>query len=201
MININRVAKEIKYVGLYDLILQDTQKIAGKNRVSEDEIIEIMKQHPQILADYKQVNVEYNVGNIHLKNIDIDKLKDECKPKAKEVNENLNHLREIEKYTLEFEQSPTLVFLFSIEFFLIFSVQYLIVLLNLKEWQLLIYGLFLSSILVAWWYAKKVKKLYIKNNKIFEEKYRETLDIIAQLENEGCIRKDDLWIMESDEHV
>jgi hypothetical protein len=195
------VAKEIKYVGLYDLILQDTQKIAGKNRLSEDEIIEIMKQNPQILEDYKQVNVEYNVGNIHLKDINIDDIDDKCKTKAQEVNDNLKHLREIEKYTLEFEQSPTLVFLFSIEFFLIFSVQYLIVLLNLKEWQLLIYAVFLSSIFVAWWYAKKVKKIYIKNNGIFEEKYKDTLNIIAELEQDGCLKKDDLWIMENDEHV
>jgi len=201
LINLNRVAKEIRYVGLYDLILQDVQKIAGKNRVSEDEIIEIMDKNPEILKDYKQLNVEYNIGNIHLKNIDIDKLDTKCKEQAQKVNENLDLLRDIEKYTLEFEQSPTLVFLFSIEFFLIFSVQYFIVLLNLKEWQWLIYGIFLSSIFIAWWYAKKVKKLYIVNNKIFEKEYQETLDMIAELEEQNCIKKEDLWVLENDEHV
>jgi len=201
LINIQRVAKEIKYVGLYDLILQDVQKIAGKNRLSEDEIIEIIDSHPEILDEYKQVNVEYNVGNIHLKDIDTANLDPQCKSKAMEVNKNLQLLRDIEKYTLEFEQSPTLVFLFSIEFFLIFSVQYLIVLLNLKEWQILIYSIFLSSIGVAWWYAKKTKKLYIKNNKLFEDKYQSTLDIISELEALGCVKKDDLWIMESEDHV
>ncbi len=201
MIHLQRVAREIKYVGLYDLILQDVQKLAGKTTVNEDEIIEIIKNHPNILEDYKQLNVEYNVGNIHLKNIDIEALPESCKVKAKAINANLDHLREIEQYTLEFEQSPTLVFLFSIEFFLIFSVQYLIVLLNLKEWQLLIYGLFLSSILVAWWYAKKVKKRYETNSKIFAEKYHETLIMIDALEKEGCINKSDLIIEECDEHV
>jgi len=181
--------------------LQDVQKIAGKNRVDEDEIIEIIKTNPEILKDYKQLNVEYNIGNIHIRDIDINSLPDKCKELAKEVNSNLAHLREIEKYTLPFEQSPTLVYIFSIEFFLIFSVQYLIVLLNLKKWQLLIYGIFLSSIIYAWFYAKKVKKRYDINSKIFEKEYQETLDKIAKLEELGCIKKDDLWIMDSDEHI
>ena len=38
MINLDRVAYEIKTVGLYDLVLQDVQRDIGKNRVSEDEI-------------------------------------------------------------------------------------------------------------------------------------------------------------------
>ena len=202
MINLKRVAKEIRYVGLYDLILQDVQKLAGKTRVTEDEIIEIINTNPEILKDYKQLNVEYNIGNIHLKDINLESIQqNECKVLAQEVNDNLAHLRDIEKYTLSFEQSPTLVYIFSIEFFLIFSVQYLIVLLNLKDWQLLIYGIFLSSIIYAYFYAKKIKKRYDINNKIFEQKYEETLEQIAKLEDMGCIKKDDLWIMNSDEHV
>ncbi len=201
LIYLDRVAREIKNVGLYDLVLQDVCKIAGKSRVSEEEILEIIKNHPQILEDYKQINVEYNVGNIHLKNIDLDKLEDDCKDEAKQINKNLDLLRDIEQYTLEFEQSPTLVFLFSIEFFLIFSVQYFIVLLNLKEWQLLIYAIFLSSVFVAWWYAKKVKKKYEVNNKIFQQKYQETLDLISDLESRGCLKKSDLIIHECEDHV
>lgn len=45
---------------MYDLILQDVQNIAGKKRVSEDEILEIMEEHPQILEDYKQTNYDIN---------------------------------------------------------------------------------------------------------------------------------------------
>jgi hypothetical protein len=201
LIHLDRVAREIKYVGLYDLVLQDTCKIAEKSRLTEEEILEIIKTHPQILEDYKQINVEYNVGNIHLENIELEILSDDCKEDAKKINDNLDHLREIEQYTLDFEQSPTLVFIFSIEFFLIFSVQYFIVLLNLKEWQYLIYGLFLSSVFVAWWYAKKVRKKYETNSKIFEEKYIETLEQIANLEKRGCIKKSDLIIQECEDHV
>jgi hypothetical protein len=201
LIHLDRVAREIKYVGLYDLVLQDTCKIAEKSRLTEEEILEIIKTHPQILEDYKQINVEYNVGNIHLENIELEMLSADCKEDAKKINDNLDHLREIEQYTLDFEQSPTLVFIFSIEFFLIFSVQYFIVLLNLKEWQYLIYGLFLSSVFVAWWYAKKVRKKYETNSKIFEEKYIETLEQIANLEKRGCIKKSDLIIQECEDHV
>jgi len=103
--------------------------------------------------------VEYNISNIHIRDIDINSIKDEkCIAEAKEVNKKLNLLREIEKYTLDFEHSSTLVIIFSIEFFVLFSVQYFIVLLDLKEWQWWIYGLFLSSVTVAWLYANRERK-------------------------------------------
>ena len=201
MIHLQRVALEIKTVGLYDLILQDVLRIAKKTKVSEDEILEIMEEHPIILEDYKQLNVEYNLSNIHLRDIDSSKVDESFKEEANAVNKNLAELREIEKYTLDFEQSSTLVIIFSIEFFVLFSVQYFIVLLDLKEWQIPIYGVFASSILFAWLYAKKQRKLYEKNNAIFERVYEETLRMIDDLEEKGALKKSELIIVECEEHI
>jgi len=201
LIHLPRVANEIKNIGLYDLVLQDVQKIAGKTRVSEEEILEIMDKNPQILEDYEQINIEYNLSNIHIRDIDTTNMDEQCKKAAQEINHNLAHLREIEKYTLDFEQSSTLVIIFSVEFFVLFSVQYFIVLLDLKEWQLLIYSIFAMSIAIAWWYAKKEQKKYARNSKVFKEKYRQTVEMINQLEKEGCIQKDDLIIRDGEEHV
>jgi hypothetical protein len=201
LIHLPRVANEIKTIGLYDLVLQDVQKIARKNDVSEAEILDIMDKHPQILEDYKQINVEYNLSNIHIKNIDTTNLNEDCKKKANLVNKNLELLREIEKYTLDFEQSSTLVIIFSVEFFVLFSVQYFIVLLDLKEWQLWIYSVFAMSIAVAWWYAKKEQKKFAENSKIFELEYTQTLRLIDELEESGCLKKADLIIYECEEHI
>jgi len=201
LIYLKRVANEIKNVGLYDLILQDVQKIAGKNDVSEDQIIEILQEYPEVLRDYKQTNVEYNIGNIHLRDIDIKTIDNNCHSKAKEINKNLQTLRDIEKYTLDFEQSPTLVIIFSIEFFVLFSVQYFIVLLDLKDWQILIYTIFALSIVIAWLYAKKERKKYEENSKKFEKIYEQTLKDIKELEEIGCVKKCDLIIQECEEHV
>jgi membrane protein implicated in regulation of membrane protease activity len=80
-------------------------------------------------------------------------------------------------------------------------VQYFIVLLDLKAWQWYIYGLFLLSIAVAWWYAKKEQKKYKEESARFEETYEKTLKLLEELEDEGCVKKNDLWIMESEDHV
>ena len=201
MIHLKRVANEIKNIGLYDLVLQDIQKITETTNPTEEQILKIIQKEPQILEDYKQINVEYNISNIHLKNIDISKLDQSCQEEAKRVNKNLEELREIEKYTLDFEQSSTLVIIFSIEFFVLFSVQYFIVLMDLKEWQTLIYSLFASSIAVAYWYAKKEQKKYAHYKKIFYEKYEQTKKLIENLEERGCIKKSDLIIATCEEHV
>jgi len=201
LVYLQRVATEIKDIGLYDLVLQDAQKIANKQNLTVDDILNIIKSNPEILEDYKQINVEYNIGNIHLSDIDIDKIKDDYKDKAKKINENLAVLRDIEKYTLDFEQSSTLVIIFSIEFFVLFSVQYFIVLLDLKEWQTLIYSIFASSIAVAYWYGKKEQKKYKINNEKFQKLYDETLVLIDELENDGIIKKEDLVIKDCEEHI
>ena len=201
IIHMPRVAKEIKEVGLYNMILQDVCNIAKKSSVSEDEILKILKDNPQILRDYKQLNVEYNLSNIHLKNIDLNGLNADCKSVAKKVNKNLNIMREIEKYTLDFEQSSTLVIIFSVEFFVLFSVQYFIVLLNLKDWQWWIYGIFALSIAIAWQYAKKERKKFEFFNKKFEKLYDETNNLIDELVNKGCINLQNLIIKSSDEHI
>ena len=199
MIHLKRVANEIKTIGLYDLVLQDVQKIADKNKLDENEILDIIDKNPKILEDYKQINIEYNISNIHIKDIKIEN--SEYNKEIKAINDNLAHLREIEKYTLDFEQSSTLVIIFSIEFFVLFSVQYFIVLLDLKEWQILIYSLFASSIAIAWWYAKKEQKKFALNSKIYEDKYIQTLEMIANLEDNNIIKKSDLIIESCDEHI
>jgi len=192
---------EILHVGLYDLVLQDVQKIVGKEKPTKEELEEALEKEPQILRDYMQTNVEYNLSNIHLKNIDTERIDPSVKEKAEKINHNLDIMRDIEKYTLDFEHSSTLVLIFSVEFFVLFSVQYFIVLLDLGEWQWWIYAFFSLSIVAAWWYAKKQQKKYEVNSAKYKALYAETLALIEALEKEGYVKKEDLYIDESDEHI
>ena len=201
MLNKERMMNEILHVGLYDLVLQDVQKFVGKEKPTKEELEEALEKEPQILREYMQTNVEYNLSNIHLKNIDIESIDASAKEKSEQINHNLDIMREIEKYTLDFEHSSTLVLIFSLEFFILFSVQYFIVLLDLGEWQWWIYAFFSLSIVAAWWYAKKQQKKYKVNSEKYKRLYEETLTLIAELEQEGYVKKEDLYIEESDEHI
>ena len=201
MLNKERMINEILHIGLYDLVLQDVQQIVGKEQISKEELEEVLKNNPQILRDYMQTNVEYNLSNIHLKNIDTSTLDASVKDRAEKINQNLDTMREIEKYTLDFEQSSTLVLIFSLEFFILFSVQYFIVLLDLAKWQWWIYAFFSLSIVGAWWYAKKEEKKYKINSAKYHKLYDETIKEIEALEKEGHIKKKELYIEESDEHI
>lgn len=201
MICLERVANEIKNVGLYDLVLQDALKLALAQTLSQEQIQKLLGEYPEILEAYKQTNVEYNISNIHLRTINTEEVSFTCKDKAKRINTNLSRLSELEKYTLDFEQSSILVIIMSIEFFVLFSVQYFIVLLGLKSWQWEIYGTFALSVVVAWVYAKKERKKFERNKEIFIHLYDETMDLLNELESEGAICINDLMIRSSDEHV
>ena len=201
MTNLDRVATEIKSVGLYDLIYQDIQKELNSNNPSIGDIKKLLLTKSSFLQEYKDTNLEYNLSNIHLKEIDAKDLNEECKKEAEIFNANLKQLQENEKYTLDFQKSSVLTIIFSIEFFVLFSVQYFIVLLSLKEYQFLIYSIFLASILVAWQYAKYQKRVYEQKSKEFYALYDDSLMLLTKLEQNGCIDKESLWIKESDEHV
>ena len=201
MTNLDRVATEIKSVGLYDLIYQDIQKELNSNNPSIGDIKKLLLTKSSFLQEYKDTNLEYNLSNIHLKEIDAKDLNEECKKEAEIFNANLKQLQENEKYTLDFQKSSVLTIIFSVEFFVLFSVQYFIVLLSLKEYQFLIYSIFLASILVAWQYAKYQKRVYEQKSKEFYALYDDSLMLLTKLEQNGCIDKESLWIKESDEHV
>ena len=109
-----RVISEIQHVGLYDLVLQDVQKITGRELPAYDELSDVLQHYPEVLRNYMQTNIEYNLSNIHLRDIVPDEVSERCRERAKQINENLALLREIEKYTLDFEQSSTLVLIFSV---------------------------------------------------------------------------------------
>lgn len=201
MIYLKRVAQEIKGVGFYDSLLQDVKAKLQKEDASIEEIEQLLKNDEKLLKEYKDLNLEYNLSNIHIKKINTEKLSGRCLELAKEFNEKLAKLKELEKYTLDFSRSSFLVILFSVEFFVLFSVQYFIVLLSLKEYQILIYALFLSSIVVAWWYAKKEKKKYEKNAKLFAVIYGESKELLKELESHKCINIEELYIKESEDHI
>ncbi len=199
MININRVANEIHSVGLYDLIFQDVQKAADKTRLKVEEVKDIILKNPSLIKDYEQTNLEYNISNIHLNKL--ENFDDKFQDKIDEFNTNLVKLNEVEKYTLDFEQSSVLVIIMSIEFFVLFSAQYFIVLLNLKDWQMQIYGFFAMSIVAAWLYAKKERKLFDKNTIIFNELYAKNLAILDELEKNSDFNRENYYIEECDEHI
>lgn len=176
MLNIKKAAEEINTIGLYDGVLQEALKRADKKALSVEELEYMLKNDKELLDLYKNLNLEYNISNIHIEDFEIT---EESPEKLRKINQNLQFLRENEKYTIDFEQSTTLITVMSIEFFVLFSVQYFIVLLDMKESQIEIYALFALSIVIAWLYSKKQKKLYALKKTEFNTVYEETLLLIC----------------------
>lgn len=202
MINIKRAALEIKNIGLYDGILQDMLKASGVSSMSEREIEHFLIDNPSFLDEYKAVNIQCNISNIHIKNIPLTPLlQDHGLQRVVLLNRYLEFLRENEKYTIDFEQSTTLITVMSVEFFVLFSAQYFIVLLDMKNWQFEIYGLFLTSIVLAYMYSKKQKALYASKKIEFDIGYEKALVLLSELEDEDIIKKEDLWVSEDKVHI
>jgi hypothetical protein len=180
MFHIHRAVEEIQTSGLFARIHDEICLHTNTSVPSSDQIQNALEEHPELLEEYKQINVENNLTNLHQQKVQASSPITE--DLASVINSNLDRLKDLEKYTLDFEQSPVLIFIFSIEFFLLFSVQYMIVLLDLKSWQIPIYATFASSIFAAWIYAKHQRKLYQRKNLEFEELYAATLSLLERFD-------------------
>ena len=196
MIDMMRVVNDIRYVGLYDPIYSAILQKFDQNVMNEEQITQALITHPAFLEEYKQLNVEYNISNIHLVTLPAHIFEAKFHETITTTNSNLQRLRELEPFTLAFEHSSTLVFIFSIEFFVLFSAQYLIVLLGLKAWQWEIYTLFGCSILLAWWYAQHQKKKYARLNQEFQKLSQETETLLKSLEENTSFVRDTYYIIE-----
>lgn len=193
MTNPDQVLYDLRHVGLYDLIYQDVCQRIGSDRPDDAAIAGALAAHPDLMDAYRQLNVEYNISNIHIDDLAGGSGDPALAQSVAAVNANLATLRTLEKYTLDFEHSSTLVFIFSIEFFVLFSVQYLIVLLGLKAWQWEIYGLFALSVAAAWLYARRERRRYARYAALFDATYRETRGLIDDLERRGAVTKQTLY--------
>lgn len=172
LLDYHRVAQEIMGVGLYDPILQEIREHHPWIE-SAEELKTLLEEESEWIEQYEILNVTYNISNIHT---------DHLPPLSDELAAQVGLLSLEEPYTIPFEHSNVVISVMSIEFFVLFSVQYFIVLLDMKAWQWEIYGMFLISVVIAWRYIIYQREYFGAQKGSFEQRYAH---IVALLDKEG----------------
>ncbi len=192
MLDLKKVARQIKEEGLYSFIYNEMKEVSKKEELSEEEILLLLKENPKFLDDYKTLNTQSEISNIQLieQKIELED-SEECKRLKEKLNRNRKKLLSLEAYEKEPDHMLYAVWIGSVVVFLIFVIHNLVVLYTYwyEHYPLFVYGMYLLSIAGGvFFYRKKVKNHWEKY-KQFQLIAKETKTLIKEGKETGCLKK------------
>ena len=192
MLDLKKVAKQIKEDGLYTFIYNEMKEITGKGELSEEEVLHLLNKEPKFLQDYKTLNTQSEISNIQ---IAYQEIYDDDPPECKKLKQKINEYRE-ELIRLEpFENKPDnmlyAVWIGSAVIFLIFVIHNLVVLYTFwyEKYPLAVYLSYVAVSILGYLYYKKRIKIHLVNHLKFKEIEKETGILIEKGKKSGCLKK------------
>ena len=178
MLDLKKVAKQIKEDGLYTFIYNEMKEITGKGELSEEEVLHLLTKEPKFLQDYKTLNTQSEISNIQ---IAYQEIYDDDPPECKKLKQKINEYRE-ELIRLEpFENKPDnmlyALWIGSAVIFLIFVIHNLVVLYTFwyEKYPAAVYASYIVVLILGYlYYRKRIQQHYLNHTKFknIEEKVK-----------------------------
>ncbi|WP_457621217.1 hypothetical protein [Persephonella sp.] len=192
MLNLEKAARLIKEDGLYTFIYNEMKEFSGKEDLSEEEILRLLKENPKFLEDYKTLNTQSEISNIQIIEQEIhEKDSEECKKLKKRINENRKKLLSLEAYGNEPDSMLYAVWIGSAVIFTIFVIHNLMVLYTYmyENNPVYVYTFYVLCLIAGFIFYKRKIKDHRKKHREFKELEKETKTLIEQGKKKGCIKK------------
>ena len=196
MVNIDKVPKQIIEDGLFSYIYDEICEEANLKEMSENQIREYLLKNPKYLDEYRRLNKDIEITNIHLKDFDISNdEKGESVEIKREINENADKLRGLEKYSLSSNDSAYPIWIGSLAVFGIFSIHNFFGLFTdvYHSMPVLIYGSYVFIIIYAFYMYKKTLKNHDKKNKQYKVIFNQTKELIDSGMQKGYFTRDEIY--------
>ena len=196
MVNLDKVSNQIKTDGLFSYIYDEMCEKENTKELDQDRIKEYLLKEPQHLDEYKRLNKEVEISNIHLKELEIlDQDSDDAKETKEKINKNADKLRALEKYSLKSEDSAYPIWIGSLAVFGIFTIHNFFGLFTdvYHSMPILIYGSYLFIIIYAYYFYKKTLKKHDTQYKKYQNILKETEELVTYGLNKGYFSKYDIY--------
>lgn len=181
MVNLDKVPKQIKTDGLFSYIYDDILEEANLKEADESQIKEYLVKNPVYLNEYRRLNKDIEISNIHLKEFEIleDELEDSAKIKT-QINKNADRLRGLEKFSLNSNDSAYPIWIGSLAVFGVFTIHNFFGLFTdvYNSFPALIYGSYIAVIFYAYHMYRKTIINHNEKNRLYKETFKETRNLI-----------------------
>jgi len=197
MLSLKKAAKLIKHDGLFTFIYNEMKEVAKRAELTEEEIVSLLKKHPNFLDDYKELNTQSEISNIQIKEQAIfSEDSSRCQELKATINQNIPKLIALEAFEKEADRMIYTVWIGSLVAFLIFVVHNLVALYTwwYEDYKFAVFASYLALIAGGFWYYKRSINKHQKKHEEYQHLYTTTKAAIEEGLKSGCFKEEDIYI-------
>lgn len=196
MIDIKKVAKQIKDDSLYNTIYYEVKEKLKIDTPSYEEIEILLKDDEYFLQEYRDINRYSELSSIHANKLEIlENEQNESKKLKKSINENIQKLKNLENFSVDSKGSAYEIWIGSAGVMVVFMVHNIIALFTelYNTHGTLIYAIFILVLFVTYYAYKKVKDNHEKQHVSYKKLYSFTETLINEAFKNNYIKRNELY--------
>lgn len=129
MINIKKVAHQIKFDGMYNTVLNEIEEKLDNTDLTVEDIEKILNESEYFVLEYKELNRYGELSSVHAKELEVKDGDDALAKSFKEkLNENVQTLKNIENFEVDSKNSAYSIWIGSVGVMVIFMAHNIIAL-------------------------------------------------------------------------
>jgi len=188
MVNIKKVANQIKFDGMYNTVYIEVQEELKNENPSVEEIEELITAREYYIWEYKELNRYGELTSVHAKKLPINDNEEEIKKSFKQkLNDYVQQLRNLEMFEVDSKNSAYSIWIGSVGVMVIFMAHNLIALFSeyYTTHSALVYIGYAGILGFTYWTYKKAKQ----NHENQHARYKVLLDDTRKMVKDGLDNK------------
>lgn len=196
MVNIEKVSLQILNDALYNTLLFEIKEKLSTQNITPDMVQEMLRSHPQLLDEYKEINAQSELSSIHVKKLQICQSDTTEITQAKEqINNNVQILKNFENFERDSKGSAYPIWIGSVGVITIFMAHNFIALFSelYTTHDKSVYLFYASLLGITYLGYIKIKNNHDTKHKIFTDIYIKTKEMINNALKNSYFSYDEIY--------
>ncbi len=182
MINIKKVAHQLKFDGMYNTVYIEVQDKLNKEDPSLEEIEELITNDEYFIWEYKELNRYGELSSVHAKDLLISNDEEkEVKEFKSKLNDNVQILRNLENFEVDSKNSAYSIWIGSVGVMVIFMAHNIIALFSeyYTTHGILVYISYAIILGLTYWGYSKAKTNHENQHTNYKTLHKNTREMIS----------------------
>ena len=196
MINIKKVAHQLKFDGMYNTIYIEVQEELKNEDPSVEMIEELITKNEYYINEYKELNRYGELSSVHAKELSIDENESqEVKTFKATLNENVQQLRNLENFEVDSKNSAYSIWIGSAGVMVIFMAHNIVALFSelYHTHTVLVYSSFAIILALTYWAYRRMKQNHEAQHRRYKILHQETRAMIREGLEKGYFGYDEFY--------
>ncbi|HIP15481.1 MAG TPA: hypothetical protein EYG74_08335 [Sulfurimonas autotrophica] len=183
MINIKKVAHQLKFDGMYNTVYIEVQEELKNEDPTVKEIEKLITEKEYYIGEYKELNRYGELSSVHAKKLIIDESENkEIKEFKEKLNKNVQQLRNLENFEVDSKNSAYSIWIGSVGVMVIFMAHNIVALFSdlYNTHGTLVYTSFAIILAITYWGYRKVKQNHEDQHKKYKILHKDTRAMIQK---------------------